>query len=115
MNDKKKNMLSNVKFWAMTCEMEELENEEEYIYWMDAVFKKDGKVYGFIIETEPCSENLKLRSFHVQNLCDYVYVVIDDSGKRQYAEEHLPPEVGILCYSNAFGLGMVWQEMRKPS
>ena len=30
MNDKKKNMLSNVKFWAMTCEMEELENEEEF-------------------------------------------------------------------------------------
>ena len=45
----------------------------------------------------------------------YIYIVIDDDAKYQSIKKVLPEFCGIFCNSNAFGLGMVTQIMRKAS
>lgn len=51
----------------------------------------------------------------VKEKVDYLYIVIDDNSKYRNLSK-LPPEFcGIFCDSNAFGLGVITQILRKAN
>lgn len=107
-------MLSVIRLWATSQDMEEITNDENYTYWTDIAFTKDNKIYGFITEFDRDAEKLKFKSVFVRDFCDYAYIVTDDENKKKYIEDNTVGGMGILCYSNAFGLGMTYQILKNP-
>ena len=114
MTDKKKQMLSAIRLWALSQGMEEITDNEIYTYWTDIAFIKDDNIYGFITEFDRDAEKLKFKSVFARDFCNYAYIVTDDESKKKYIEDNTVEGVGILCYSNAFGLGMTYQVSKNP-
>lgn len=112
MNDKKKKMLSAIRLWAISQGMDEIVGNESHT---DIAFKKENRIYGFITEFDRDAEKLKSTSVFVRDCCDYVYIVTDDANKKTYIEENTVGNMGIVCYSNRFGLGMVYQVLKEAT
>lgn len=112
MEDKKKLMFGAVWLWCIGEGYEQKETEENFL---DAVFSKNGETTGFIFEFDKTvNEMLSCIEKEKENV-QYIYIVIDDDAKYQSIKKVLPEFCGIFCNSNAFGLGMVTQIMRKAS
>ena len=111
---KKEKLLGAIRLWVLTQGMKEITDEKYYTYWTDIAFKKEDKIYGFITEFDKNVEKLKFKSVFVRDFCDYAYIVTDDENKKKYIEDNTVDGMGILCYSNAFGLGMTYQILKNP-
>ena len=110
--DKKKLKFGAVWLWCIGEGYEQKEMEENFL---DATFSKNGETTGFIFEFDKTvSEMLSCIEKEKENV-QYIYIVIDDDAKYQSIKKVLPEFCGIFCNSNAFGLGMVTQIMRKAS
>lgn len=107
------NMLSSVRTWALSQGMKEL-CDKDYTMYIDCTFQKEGKKIGFITEFDKDENTLKLKSISAKERCDYVYIVTDDTRKRRELLTKIMPEYGILCYSDSFGLGYLYQVLREP-
>ena len=114
MENKKKNMLSNIRFLALFGDMKEITVDKKYARYTDLTFEKDNKVYGFITEFDCYAKEIKQKTGAARKFCDYIYVVTNDTAKRKYIEDNIAKGTGIICYSDSFGLGMVWQELKNP-
>ncbi len=108
MEQKKKNMLTAIRFWAISEGMEETETDT-----FDLLFKKEDKVYGFITEFDRNKPELKMLIEAVISDSDHLYIVTDDNGKRRELIKTIPKRCGILCYGNSFGLGNVYQVLKE--
>lgn len=110
--DKKKLKFGAVWLWCIGEGYEQKEMEENFL---DATFSKNGETTGFIFEFDKTvEETLSCIEKEKENV-QYIYIVIDDDAKYQSIKKVLPEFCGIFCNSNAFGLGMVTQIMRKAS
>ena len=116
MDIKKQKMLCAVKLWAILQGMEEIIDDESYRYWTDIAFKKGDEIIGFITEFDRSKTELiyKIASAKRENV-DFIYVVTNDNGKRRKLLAVIPDYCGILCYSNPYGLGFLYQILKKPS
>lgn len=113
MIDKKKNVLSAVRLWAIFKDMEEIKDDENYTCWTDIAFKKGDKIYGFITEFDRDAKKLKSSSVFARNFCDCIYTVTTDNKKKKYIEDNTVKGMGILCYSNPYGLGQLVQILKE--
>ena len=110
--DKKKLKFGAVWLWCIGEGYEQKETEENIL---DATFSKNGETTGFIFEFDKTvNEMLSCIEKEKENV-QYIYIVIDDDAKYQSIKKVLPEFCGIFCNSNAFGLGMVTQIMRKSA
>lgn len=112
MNDKNKNLLSAIWLWAISEGMEEI-TEKEYTFGADLTFKKADKFYGFITEPDRTKEELTEKSSALSAFYDYVYIATNDPQKKSYIEENTKKGIGIICDSNPFGLGQLFQILKE--
>lgn len=111
MADEKKLMKNAVRLWCIEKGYEEITDGG----CCDMTFEISGKRLGFIFEFDKTAEELKALAEAVKNEYSFIYAVINDSRKRRGVIKLIPPEFGIFCYSNSFGLGFVYQIFREPS
>ena len=110
MNNEKEKILSAVRFWALAQGYEEVEKIEN----VDLTFKKEGLITSFVTEFDKKPLELKYHiSWALQAKSDFVYVVTNDNGKRRELIKKIPDLCGILCYGNPFGLGFLYQVLKK--
>lgn len=114
-NEKKERMMNAIRLWCIEQGLNEITDNESYYYHTDIAFTKDNKITGFIFEFDKDDEQLMFKMVFSRSICDYVYVVTDDSKKRKELSDKIMDECGLLCYSNSFGLGYVYQVLKKPS
>ena len=114
MKNKKGRMLDAIRLWCLNNGLDEITDNESYYYHTDIAFKKDGKITGFILEFDKDDEQLMFKMVFSRSLCDYVYVVTDDSKKRKDLTDKIMDEYGLFCYSDSFGLGYVYQVFKEP-
>ena len=110
--DKKKLKFGAVWIW---CIGEGYEQNENKLNFLDATFSKNGETTGFIFEFDKTVDDMLSRIEKAKEKVHYIYVVTDDDSKRRSLKKVLPEFCGIFCNSNAFGLGMVTQIMRKAT
>ena len=110
--DKKKLKYGAVWIW---CIGEGYEQKENKLNFLDAIFSKNGETTGFIFEFDKTVNEMLYRIEKAKEKVQYIYIVTDDDSKRRSLEKDLPAFCGIFCNSNAFGLGMVTQIMRKAT
>ena len=115
MDIKKQKMLCAVKLWAISQGMEEIIDDESHRYWTDIAFKKGDEIIGFITEFDRDDKTLMSKMVFSRDFCHYIYIVTDDGKKRDALVEKILPEYGILCYSDPYGLGFLYQILKKPS
>ena len=108
---KKRHMANAVRLWCIEKGYEEITEGGR----CDISFKMCGRRLGFIIEFDKTAEELKALAEAVKNEYSFIYAVINDSRKRREVIKLIPPEFGIFCYSNSFGLGFVYQIFRESS
>ncbi len=114
MTKKKNNMLSAIRLWAITHNMEEITDIKSNTYLTDITFRKSDKICGFITEFDRESNQLKNEVIASKNFCDYVYIVVDDVKKGNVIKKDTPSFCGILCYSNPYSLGYAFRIFREP-
>lgn len=113
--EKKERMMNAIRLWCIEQGLNEITDNESYYYHTDIAFTKDNKITGFIFEFDKDDEQLILKMVFSRSICDYVYVVTDDSKNRKELYDKIMDEYGLLCYSNSFGLGYVYQVLKEPS
>lgn len=107
--NKQEKLLSAARLWALAQGMQEEASE----MFSDGFVAKSGEdSIRFILKAEKTETEL-IKSIKKTN-CDIVYIVIDDNKLRREIQKYLPKHCGILCYSNSFGLGFLYQELKKP-
>ena len=112
MENKKERLLNAVWMWALSEGMDEIA-EKEYTFGADRTFKKADKFYGFITEPDRSSEELKSKTDSLKCFYDYIYIVTNDRNKKKYIEENSITGVGIICDSNPFGLGQLFEVLKE--
>ena len=113
--NKKEHMLNAIRLWSINNGLEEITDNESYYFHTDVAFKKDGKITGFILKFDKDDEQLMLKMVSSRILCDYIYVVTDDNSRnRKEISDKIMDEYGMLCYSDSFGLGYVYQVFKEP-
>lgn len=112
MKNKKERMLNAIRLWRLNKGLEKITNNENY-YHTDIAFKKDGKITGFILKFDKDEKKLMSKMVFSKNICDYIYVVTDNSKKCKELTDKIPNEYGLLCYSDSFGLGYAYQLFRE--
>ena len=110
--DKKKLKFGAVWIWCIGEGYEHNENKENFL---DAIFSKNGETTGFIFEFDKTVNEMLSRIEKAKEKVQYIYIVTDDDSKYRSLKKVLPEFCGIFCNSNAFGLGMVTQIMRKAA
>ena len=110
--DKKKLKFDSVWLWCIGEGYEQKETEENFL---DATFSKNGETTGFIFEFDKTVEETLSCIEKAKEKVQYVYIVINDDAKYRNLKKIVPEFCGIFCNSNAFGLGMVTQIMRKAT
>jgi hypothetical protein len=110
--DKKKLKFGAVWIWCIGEGYEQNENKENFL---DATFSKNGETTGFIFEFDKTVNEMLSRIEKAKEKVHYIYIVTDDDSKCRSLKKVLPEFCGIFCNSNAFGLGMVTQIMRKAT
>ena len=109
--EKKKRMLNAIRLWCLSEGLEEINDNTNF--YTDITFEKCGKTTGFIFEFDKDENLLKNKIATAESVCDYIYVVIDDSKKRKETADKIPKECGIWCYSDSSGLGYVYQVLKE--
>ena len=109
---KKEMLLGAVWLWAVSQGMDEIE-DEKYTFGADKAFIKDKKTYAFLTEIDKTAEELKMQTAALKSFYDYVYIITNDRQKRKYIEETAIKGVGIMCDSNPFGLGQMFEILRE--
>ena len=109
---KKEMLLGAVWLWAVTDGMDEIE-DKKYIFGADKAFIKDKKTYAFLTEIDKTPEKLKMQTAALKSFYDYVYIITNDRQKRKYIEETAIKGVGIMCDSNPFGLGQMFEVLKQ--
>ena len=109
---KKEMLLGAVWLWAVSQGMYEIE-DEKYTFGADKAFIKDKKTYAFLTEIDKTAEELKMQTAALKSFYDYVYVITNDRQKRKYIEENAIKGVGIICDSNPFGLGQMFEVLKQ--
>jgi hypothetical protein len=109
---KKEMLLGAVWIWAVSQGMDEIE-DEKYLFGADRAFIKDKKTYAILTEIDKSAEELKTQTATLKSFFDYVYVIINDRQKRKYIEETAIKGVGIMCDSNPFGLGQMFEILKQ--
>ena len=112
--EKKERMMNAIRLWCIEQGLNEITDNESYYYHTDIAFTKDNKITGFIFEFDRDDEQLMFKMVFSRSICDYVYVVTDDSKKRKELSDKIMDEYGLLCYSNSFGLGYIYQIFKEP-
>lgn len=110
--DKKKLKFGAVWIWCIGEGYKQKENKENFL---DAIFSKNGETTGFIFEFDKTVNEMLSHIEKAKEKVQYIYIVIDDDSKCRSLKKVLPVFCGIFCNSNAFGLGMVTQIMRKAA
>ena len=110
--DKKKLKFGAVWIWCIGKGYEQKETEENFL---DAIFSKNGETTGFIFEFDKTVNEMLSCVEKAKEKVQYIYIVTDDDSKYRSLKKVLPAFCGIFCNSNAFGLGMVTQIMRKAA
>lgn len=110
--DKKKLKFGAVWLWCIGEGYDEQENKENFL---DATFSKNGETAGFIFEFDKTVDDILSCVEKAKEKVQYIYIVIDDNSKYRSLKKTVPEFCGIFCNSNAFGLGMVTQIMRKAA
>ena len=109
---KKEMLLGAVWLWAVSQGMDEIE-DEKYIFGADKAFIKDKKAYAFLTEIDKTPEELKKQTATLKSFYDYIYIATNDRHKRKYIEETAIKGVGIMCDSNPFGLGQIFEVLKE--
>lgn len=109
---KKEMLLGAVWLWAVSQGMDEIE-DEKYLFGADRAFIKDKKTYAILTEIDKSAKELKTQTATLKSFFDYVYVIINDRQKRKYIEETAIKGVGIMCDSNPFGLGQMFEILKQ--
>lgn len=109
---KKEMLLGAVWLWAVSQGMDEIE-DEKYTFGADKAFIKDKKTYAFLTEIDKTAEELKMQTAALKSFYDYVYIITNDRQKRKYIEETAIKGVGIMCDSNPFGLGQMFEILKQ--
>lgn len=112
MEQKKKRMYGALWLWCIGEGYEEQENKENFL---DATFSKNGETTGFIFEFDKTVDELLFSIEKAKEIAQYIYIALDDDAKYGTLKKILPEFCGIFCHSNAFGLGMVTQIMRRAA
>ncbi len=89
-----------------------METEESFF---DATFSKNEETTGFIFEFDKTVDEMFFQIEKAKETAQYIYIVIDDDSKYPRLKKVLPEFCGIFCNSNAFGLGMVTQIMKRAT
>lgn len=110
--NKKEMLLGTVWLWAISQGMTEIE-DKKYIFGADKAFIKDKKTYAFLTEIDITPEELKKRTASLKHFYDYIYIVTNDRNKKKYIEETATKGVGIMCDSNPFGLGQMFEILKE--
>ena len=110
--DKKKLKFGAVWIWCIGEGYEQKETEENFL---DATFSKNGEITGFIFEFDKTVNEMLSCIEKAKGKVQYIYIVIDDDSKCRNLKKIAPEFCGIFCNSNAFGLGMVTQIIRKAA
>lgn len=110
--DKKKLMFGAVWIW---CIGEGYEQKENKLNFLDAIFSKNGETTGFIFEFDKTVDDMLSCVEKAKEKVHYIYIVTNDDSKYRSLKKVLPEFCGIFCNSNAFGLGMITQIMRKAA
>ena len=110
--DKKKLKFGAVWIWCIGEGYKQKENKENFL---DAIFSKNGETTRFIFEFDKTVNEMLSCIEKAKEKVQYIYIVIDDDSKCRSLKKVLPAFCGIFCNSNAFGLGMVTQIMRKAA
>lgn len=111
MTDEERLIANAVRLWCIEKGYEEI--TDGCRCYMS--FKMCGRRLGFIFEFDKTAEELKALTEAVKNEYSFIYTVINDLKKRSEVIKLIPPEYGIFCYSDSFGLGFVYQIFREPS
>jgi hypothetical protein len=109
---KKEMLLGAIRLWAVAEGMDEIE-DEKYTFGADKAFIKDKKTYAFLTEIDKTSEELKMQTATLKCFYDYIYVITNDRQKRKCIEETTIKGVGIMCNSNPFGLGQMFEVLKQ--
>ena len=107
--NKKNNIIDAVKIWTWNDGFKEDENAKT---GADLTVKKDGQQICFITDFDKTKAELLKTIKKVNN--GYVYVVTDDNANRRKLIKYIPKHCGILCYSNPFGFGFIYQVLKNP-
>jgi hypothetical protein len=110
--DKKKLKFDAVWLWCIGKGYEQKENK---LNFLDAIFSKNGETTGFIFEFDKTVDEMLSHIEKAKEKVQYIYIVTDDDAKYRSLKKTVPEFCGIFCNSNAFGLGMVTQIMRKAT
>jgi hypothetical protein len=92
--------------------MDEIE-DEKYLFGADRAFIKDKNTYAILTEIDKTAEELKMQTAALKSFYDYVYIITNDRQKRKYIEETAIKGVGIMCDSNPFGLGQMFEVLKQ--
>ena len=101
-----------VLLWCIGEGYEEAKAESSFL---DAAFSKNGEATGFIFEFDKTVEEILSCIEKAKENVQYIYIVIDDDAKYRNLKKIVPEFCGIFCNSNAFGLGMVTQIMKRAT
>ena len=108
-------MMNAIRLWCTEQGLNEITDNDAYYYYTDIAFTKEDKITGFIFEFDKDDEKLEFKMIFSKDICNYVYVVTDDSKKQKELLDKIMDEYGLLCYSNSFGLGYVYQIFKEPT
>ena len=85
---------------------------KKYLFGADRAFIKNKKTYAFLTEIDKTPEELKTQTKALKLFYDYIYIVTNDRQKRKNIEETAIKGVGIMCNSNPYGLGQMFEVLK---
>lgn len=111
-SSKKEMLLGAIRLWALTQDMEEI-TDKNYIFGADKAFVKNNKCYAFLSEIDLSPEELKTKVDSLSYFYNYIYIATNDRKKKKYIESNAIKGVGIVCDSNPFGLGQLFEVLKE--
>ena len=109
---KKERLLNAAATWALLEGMEEI-TDKNYIFGADKAFVKNNKCYAFLSEIDLSPEELKAKVDSLSYFYNYIYIATNDRKKKKYIESNAIKGVGIVCDSNPFGLGQIFEVLKE--
>ena len=81
--------------------------------FVSLALKKDDKTVGFLTEYDANTENeLSAKIIAASSSFPLIYMIFSDYKKADEFKKKAPPNCGILCYHNAYGMGFVYQVIK---
>lgn len=99
--------------WLYFSTIEDVENvvtnESDDLNKADIVATIGDKTLGIILYEDEKLEYINKTIINLSKNYDYMCLMFFDSNLRAEIEKSIPESCGMLCYSNSFGNGMVYQ------